>query len=214
MRKQWRSLVLVAAVLLVPIVPFLIWGQRIEHVIRNWSEQPGSGPAVAGLVVVLLGTDIFLPIPSSFVSTLAGAQLGTALATAASWLGMSLGAMLGFAVAKTWGRPWAERLSSAQELDRMQRLNEQVGPTVLVLTRALPVFAEAAVLLAGIHRLTWHRFLPPVILSNLGIALAYSTFGSFAEQNQWLAPALGISIALPVIVLAAARRWLPAAGGS
>ncbi len=207
MRDLWRSLLMITAVLLIPIVPFLLWGEQIEQWVRDWSERPGSKLMTAGLVVATLGTDVFLPIPSSFVSTLAGARLGTVLATGASWIGMTVGATLGFAIARTWGRPLAERFSSADELNHMQQLSDRLGPSVLVFTRALPVLAEAAVLLAGVHRLTWRRFLPPVVLSNLGIAWAYSAFGSFAEQNQWIAPALGISIALPLVLMAAARRW-------
>ncbi len=207
MRDLWRSLLMIAAVLLVPIVPFLLWGEHLEQLVRDWSERPKSQLMTAGLVVATLGTDVFLPIPSSFVSTLAGARLGTVLATGASWTGMTLGASLGFAIARTWGRPLAAWFSSADELNQMQQLSDRLGPSVLVFTRALPVLAEAAVLLAGVHQLTWRRFLPPVVLSNLGIAWAYSAFGSFAEQNQWIAPALGISIALPLILMAAARRW-------
>ena len=72
--------------------------------------------------------------------------------------------------------------------------------------RAVPVLAEASVLLVGIHNLSWRRFLPPVILSNLGIALAYAKFGEFAERNGWLPLALGMSIALPLLLTVVARR--------
>ena len=91
----------------------------------------------------------------------------------------------------------------------MRQLSARYGPLVLVLTRAVPVFAEASVLIVGIHRLSWRRFLPVVLLSNLGIALAYAAFGDLAEQHQWLPLALAVSIAVPVLVAVAARRWIP-----
>ena len=90
----------------------------------------------------------------------------------------------------------------------MQRVTDRYGPVVLVLTRAVPVFAEASVLIVGIHRLAWRRFLPAILLSNLGIALGYAAFGDYAEAHQWLPLALGVSIAIPVLVAAAAHRLL------
>ncbi len=89
-----------------------------------------------------------------------------------------------------------------------------VAPCVasyLVVLRAVPVLAEASVLLVGIHDLSWRRFLPPVVLSNLGIALAYAKFGELAERNGWLPLALGISVALPLLLAVVARRWILAA---
>jgi hypothetical protein len=61
------------------------------------------------------------------------------------------------------------------------------------------------VLLVGMHGLSWRRFLPPVLLSNLGLAIAYAWFGQFAERHQWLPLALAVSIALPVLMVAAFR---------
>jgi membrane protein DedA with SNARE-associated domain len=61
------------------------------------------------------------------------------------------------------------------------------------------------VLLVGMHGMSWRRFLPPVLLANLGLALAYAVFGQIAERHQWLPLALAIAIALPVIMIAAFR---------
>jgi hypothetical protein len=71
----------------------------------------------------------------------------------------------------------------------------------------VPVLAEASVLLLGMHGLSWRRFLPPVLLSNLGLALAYAAFGELAEKYSLLPLALGVSIALPVVMVALFRAW-------
>lgn len=209
MRELFRTLPLMCAVLLVPILPFLLFGGQLDTWLRGMSEDPPSQAATAAIVVGLLSTDILLPIPSSVISTMAGWQLGWWRGTLATWTGMSLGAVLGFALARRWGRPLALWFSKAEDLERMQQTSERYGPFVLVLARAVPVFAEASVLLMGIHKLSWRRFLPAVLASNLGIALAYSAFGDYAQQHQWLPLALGISIAVPVLVAALAQRWLP-----
>lgn len=209
MRELFRTLPLMCVVLLVPIVPFLFFGAQLEDWLRGIAEDPPSTPVTAALVIGLLATDILLPIPSSVISTLCGWQLGWWRGTLATWVGMNLGAILGFGLARKWGKPFALWFSKGEDLDRMHEVSQRYGPLVLVLTRAMPVFAEATVLIAGIHRLTWRRFLPAVLLSNLGIAIAYSAFGDFAQQHQWLPLALGVSVAIPVLIAAAANRWLP-----
>ncbi|PAY20019.1 DedA family protein [Rhodopirellula sp. SM50] len=209
MRELFRTLPLMCVVLLVPVLPFLFFGGHVEDWLRGVAEDPPSVAVTASLVVALLATDILLPIPSSVISTLSGWQLGWWRGTLATWVGMNLGAVIGFGLARRWGQPFALWFSSGKDLDRMHEVSERYGPLVLVLTRAMPVFAEASVLISGIHRLSWKRFLPAILLSNLGIAIAYSALGEYAQRHQWLPFALGVSIGLPVLIAAAAKRWLP-----
>ena len=209
MRELFRTLPLMCVVLLVPIIPFVFFGGQFEDWLRGMADDPPSPLTTACLVVALLSTDILLPIPSSVISTMSGWQLGWFQGTLATWIGMNLGAILGFGLAKKWGKPFALWFSKSEDLDRMRGINDQYGPLVLVLMRAMPVFAEASVLIAGIHQLSWNRFLPAVILSNFGIALAYAAFGEFAQRHQWLPLALGVSVALPVAIAAIAKRYLP-----
>ena len=82
----------------------------------------------------------------------------------------------------------------------MRELSDRYGAIVLIVTRGVTILAEASVLVMGVHRMRWRSFLPPVMLSNLGIAWAYSAFGDVAEQHHWLPLALGIAIALPVLL--------------
>jgi uncharacterized membrane protein YdjX (TVP38/TMEM64 family) len=153
----------------------------------------------------LLATDIFLPIPSSLVSTLAGWQLGALGGALSAWMGMSLGAIIGFALAKRWGQPLVAWLARKGDLERTNLLAHRFGPTLLVLGRGVPVLAEATVLLVGMHGLSWRAFLPPVLLANLGLAIAYAVFGKVAAEYQWLPLALAVSIALPVLMVAGFR---------
>ncbi len=197
-------------VLAVPIVPFLLYGEDVERWLTRWRDHPPAWPLVAGGVVLLLATDVFLPIPSSLVSTLAGSQLGAVGGTLASWIGMSVGAVVGFAIARRFGPPLVAWLTRAEDLARTRALVERYGPLLLVLGRGVPVLAEATVLLFGMHRLAWRRFLPPVLLANLGLALAYSLFGELARQYESLLVAFAVAIALPVLMVAVFRAWTKA----
>ncbi|HIF01393.1 MAG: VTT domain-containing protein [Fuerstiella sp.] len=209
MRELFRTLPLMCVVLLVPVLPFLFFGGQLERLVQGFVDDPPSAPVTMVVVIGVLATDILLPIPSSVISTLSGWQLGWLRGTLATWIGMNLGAVIGFALARRWGQPFALWFSSRDNLERMKTISDRYGPLVLVLTRAMPVFAEASVLIAGIHGLAWRRFLPAVVLSNLGIAVAYAAFGDYAEKHKWLPLALAVAVAIPVLVAAVAQRFLP-----
>jgi membrane protein DedA with SNARE-associated domain len=101
------------------------------------------------------------------------------------------------------------RISSEAELERLDRLSERFGPRLLVLVRALPVLAEASVLLFGATRLSWRRFLLPVALANLGIAAAYSVFGYFGRTENVTFYVLAASVALPLLATTMVRWRAP-----
>jgi membrane protein DedA with SNARE-associated domain len=203
MRQLFRPLVLIVLAMLVPLLPFLAWADRINGWYKQFEQHRPPALVTTALVIGSLATDIFLPIPSSVVSTLAGKQLGTLGATLASFVGMSLGAVIGFAIARRWGRGFARWFAKDEDLARMEELSLKLGPTVLVVTRAVPILAEAGVLLMGVNRLPWQQFLPPVLLANLGLSLVYAVSG----ENLSFVYAMAGAIALPVLA-ACVVRWV------
>jgi uncharacterized membrane protein YdjX (TVP38/TMEM64 family) len=206
MRDLFRSFPLVIAVLLVPIIPFVLLGGRIDEWFDQWKERSHDPWLTAGVVIGVLATDIFLPIPSSMVSTAAGGELGWLLGTVASTLGMSIGAIAGFALARGLGETFTRWFTKRESLDQMQALCQKYGASVIILTRGVPILAEASVLLLGLRQLSWRKFLPPLLLSNFGLSLVYAIFGDLSAQLDATPLALAVSILLPVIV-AAVVQW-------
>lgn len=207
-RALFRSLPIVLAVLAVPIVPFVLLGGSLDDWFQRWTESAPDKATSAALVVGLLTTDIFLPIPSSMVSTFGGGRLGWWLGTLASWAGMSLGSILGFALARRLGPAFTRWFARRESLAQMRLLGERYGPSVIVLTRGVPILAEASVLLLGLERLAWRKFLPPLLLANLGLSLVYAVFGHFAAEWNATPLALAVSILLPVLVAVVVQRRL------
>ena len=203
-----RLVVLVLIALAVPAVPFLVAGPAIENRLQAWLEAHQNHGAIAAGVVAILAIDVLLPVPSSLVSTLAGDRLGILLATAATWFGMSIGAIVAFALARRFGRPWAARLGNAADIDRASLLGDRFGAALIVLARGVPLLAEASVLALGLAQMPWRKFLPALFLSNLGIALVYAAFGHFARQRGTTGVALAASIALPAAAALVARAWV------
>ncbi len=208
MQDFLRPLLLLSIVLLVPIIPLLVWGELFTHSLVVWQESPPGRGVIAAVIVAVLAADIFLPIPSGPVSTLAGAELGTVGGTLFCWLGMTSGAVLAYGLAWRWGRAVALRFSNEKDLARLEASAKVHDVWLLIITRPLPVFAEASVLLAGLLRIPWHRFLLTVAVSNLAIAGTYSMLGEYAAERAWLPGAVCLSLAVPVgLALVARRRW-------
>ncbi len=206
-RSLLRPLLLISLALLVPIVPFLLLGDGFETRMQQWVQQEWSFETRFWLIVWVLSVDILLPIPSSGVSTYAGGTLGFGLGALASWMGMSLGAISGFVLARWLGRPFAQRFGGVDVL-RMEQSQQRYGPALLIMTRPLPILAEACVLLLGVLCLPWRRFLPVVLLSNLAISVTYAAFGAYFGERDSLAVAVIASVLLPMAVaLLVRQRW-------
>ena len=205
-----RSLLLVTLTLAIPIVPLAILGLSFEEQVAEWLDTERHPALNFGLIVLALATDIFLPIPSSAVSTYAGGSgMGFWPAAAASWIGMTAGATLGFGLAKLCGERFVSKRTSEDDRSRMTVLTKKYGPLAIVITRALPILAEACVLLMGATGLTWRRFLPPVLVANLVISIVYAAFGLYFEGSDALPYAVVASGTVPLLIALFARRWLP-----
>ncbi|MCA9076848.1 MAG: VTT domain-containing protein [Planctomycetaceae bacterium] len=206
-RRLLPPLLLISLVLLVPVMPFLILGDGFESRVQAWVQQEWSFATRFWLIVAVLSVDILLPIPSSGVSTYAGGTLGFAAGTLASWLGMSLGAIVGFALARGLGRPFAIRFGGV-DVETMEQSSLHYGPAALVVTRALPILAEACVLLMGVVRMSWRRFLPPVLMSNAAISVTYAAFGAYFSEQGSLSLAVIASVLLPMAITLVIRERL------
>lgn len=203
-----RPLLLLALALLVPVIPFVLLGDDFEESARKLISREWTTVEQFALIAGVLSTDILLPIPSSAVSTYAGGVLGTWWGACASWLGMSAGSILGFTLARACGRPLASRMAGPDELVRMERVVADYGMLAIVITRPLPVLAEACVLFTGATGFSWRRFLPPMLLANAAISLVYAVFGAYAFEHDAMPLAIAAALVGPVIVMLIVRRQM------
>lgn len=199
---RWTLLLLaLLAAILVPFVLFESWFEAVgARIVSGGMPQGIAAVAVAGF----LALDIFLPVPSSIVSTAAGALFGFAAGTLVIWLGMTAGCLLGYAVgARSVG--WARRLVGEDGLRRAAAVAERHGSWGLAASRAVPVLAEASVILAGLIRAPFGRFLLVTTAANLGVAGAYAAIGAFSMSVGSFLLTFAGAIALPGLAMLAAR---------
>lgn len=195
-----KPLLLLTVVLILPLVLLAVWGEAFYTVAQHWQSEPPA-PWLLGLAIVgILASDVFLPVPSGPISTLAGSQLGIVVGTLVSTVGMTIGAVIAFALAKAWGRPLAERYSSPPQLAELEQSCSEHGVWMLLITRPLPILAEACALLVGALQMSWRQFLPTIVVSNLLISATYAMLGQQAAQYGWLPLAVCASAALPLLI--------------
>jgi len=204
MRELILPILLIAVALAIPVLPFLGFGPALETAIQRYLEGTADPSVVAAMVIGLLATDVFLPVPSSVVGTVAGEVLGFWRATAASWIGLMFGAIIAFFLARLFGRPLAQRFARSEDLGRVDHLSQRWGPAVLAIARPVPLLAEASVLLFGATGRSWRRFLIPVAVANLAIAVGYSALGHWVH----LPTALVVSIVIPTLAIVATPKIL------
>lgn len=161
----------------------------------------GHGGAMAALVgVVLLIADVILPVPSSLVMIAHGALFGVALGTALSLIGSVGAALAGFALGRRGGR-LLDRLVSAEERERIERMLEQWGALAIVVTRPVPLLAEATAVMAGASAMSWQRVAIASFAGSLPPSLLYALTGSVAASFQ------NVTLMFCFILLISAAFW-------
>lgn len=203
-RLGWPLLAATAGAIL--IVPYL----AVEAQLDTWGAAllaaTRAHPLAAALLIVsLLAGDVLLPVPSSAINALAGALFGWAAGAALIWVGLGLGCLLGYALGAGGARPLAKHLVGDAEL---ARAIGRFGPAVsvsLVLTRAVPVLAEAGTLAAGAAGMPIGRYLLITGLANAGVALVYAGVGAAALNANSFLLAFAAAAGLPALAWAAWR---------
>jgi uncharacterized membrane protein YdjX (TVP38/TMEM64 family) len=209
LRKHSRLLLLSLLLLLFILIPFGIG----EEPIQRWTQEILHGQRSRGGIAValcgLLALDIVLPVPSSLVSTGAGLLLGFWKGALVSWIGMWLGCLVGYGMGRKMAQKPVQRLVGAQEYETISALMARYGDRTIALCRAVPVLAEASVLLAGMFGMPFRRFALLTAVSNLGISLVYAAVGAYSVQTGSFLLAFAGAILVPLLIMGIVRHLQP-----
>jgi uncharacterized membrane protein YdjX (TVP38/TMEM64 family) len=208
-------LALAAGAIAVPVIPWILWGARLDHAVADWLDPLPPPAVLAAAEIGVLAADIILPVPSSLVATLGGASLGVAVGTLCGSVGLTIGSLAGWLLGRIAGRRSFEALD-AHERAAVAARRRTLGPLLVVVSRPMPIRAEAGALKAGAAGMTWPTFLAAAAPANGVIALAWSLAGAYgrnADSLQWVALA---AVAVPAVIAAAVAayrgdRGIPAA---
>jgi uncharacterized membrane protein YdjX (TVP38/TMEM64 family) len=156
-------------------------------------------PSAVIIVNALLVADVLLPIPSSLLMVANGALLGLLWGAAASLVSATLSALLAFWLGRR-GAPWLMRRISPQERARAEHFFDRWGAMAVMVTRPVPILAEATGVLAGTTGLGWARFGAAAAAGNLPPALLYAFAGAMARRATY-------GLLVFAILLAIAALW-------
>jgi len=193
--KKWRFVAaFVLITLMVPLVPFAIFGELPGE---TWVEHP-SALYVFGLGILVLAGDIFLPVPSSLIAVFLGARLGFGVGSLAIMIGLSLGTAVGYYSGWYGGYPLVARSVPPAQLEWLHNLENRLGYLSLALVRSIPILAEASVLAAGAARWSPRHVLGYLFVANLCLAAVYAFFGATSSATNSAALLFAGGVVVPV----------------
>jgi uncharacterized membrane protein YdjX (TVP38/TMEM64 family) len=148
-----RLLALLVAAAVIVGAPFLLFGDALdvllsqERLLAEFGEYRSFAWIVA---LLLLLSDVFLPIPNSAVMAAMGMLYGPLLGGVVSALGLLVSGLFGYGVCRLLGRPAALRLVGARDLDKGEAVFRRGGELAVIVSRPIPLLSEAIACLAGI----------------------------------------------------------------
>lgn len=206
MANAWiRWCLLALAVLALITLPFVLIDESLTKSVEEFTRSGPSRPLIATVLTLLLALDVFLPVPSSLIATASGVLLGFMQGSLVTWMGMQAGALIGYALGRSAGRGAARRFVGEGELRRAEHSHCRWGGFSLVVSRAVPVLAESSVLLAGLVRMPFARFVAWTGASNAAISMVYASVGAYALETRAFLMAFAASMLLPGALLGANR---------
>lgn len=150
--------------------------------------------ALAG--VGLLIVDVVAPVPSSIVMLANGMLFGPGWGAVLSVIGGIGAAWVGYwigARGENIGRRWL----GEEALTRANGFFQKHGMLALIVSRPVPMLAEAMTIIAGMAKMPARSFFPAILLGLLPTAVIYAVAGAYALNVQ-----SGIYVFLAVLLLA------------
>jgi uncharacterized membrane protein YdjX (TVP38/TMEM64 family) len=214
-RLFWLFLILA----LVVLIPFVIWGSGFERTFSRegaiaWLTGYGRWAGVVG--ILLLMSDLFLPIPATAVMAALGFVYGPVVGGLIATLGSILSGALAYLLCRWFGRPAALRVLGPEDLADGERLFARVGGWLVVLSRWLPVFPEVIACMAGLARMPPLSFFIALVCGSAPLGFVFAVIGHAGVAYPVVAIALSAGLP-PLLWLAVqpyfrARRLTPLDG--
>lgn len=201
--------VAIAIILAGILIPFAIWGGRFDAAFslegaQAWITAHGSWAWLAGML--LLMSDIVLPVPATIVMSALGLVHGWWLGGLLASAGAFLAGMAAYAACRWLGRPAALWIAGGQGLERGERLFSRHGGWLVALSRWMPVLPEAVACLAGLVRMDARVFAISLACGCVPVGFAFAGIGALGKSSP--GAAVTLSAVLPVCLWLAARQWL------
>jgi uncharacterized membrane protein YdjX (TVP38/TMEM64 family) len=182
-------------------IPFLLWDDTFTRLFSGdemvaWLRARGGFGWAAG--ILLLVSDLFLPIPGTAVMAALGFVYGPLVGGIVSVAGSFLSGMAAYGLCRAVGHRAALRLVGADDLAKGERLFARSGGWIVALSRCLPLLPEVIACLAGLARMPLRNFSVALACGAIPMGFVFAGIGSLGEERPGLA--IGLSLALPPVL--------------
>jgi len=212
---RWWAWLIAGAIFVALTVALIAWWQPIyaffaaPEQVRAWVEGLGAwGPLV--IVLLQMSQTLLAPIPGQAIGAVSGYLYGPWLGTLYSMIGLVLGSLILFLLARRFGRPLAARLIGGSSMARLDELVERGGGLFFFLLWLFPFTPDdLASLAAGLTCMRLGQFLLLMPLARLpGVFVSVWLGANVADNVAHIPPAwwvvLFVAIAIGAVVL---WRW-------
>lgn len=208
---SWKGWLVAGLVLAVLVAATILWWRPVygflsdQEQIRAWVEGSGVWGPLAIILLTIIQA-LLAPIPGQAIQIVSGYLYGPWLGTLYAGIGIIIGSIITFSLARRFGRPLVVRLIGQQSMARLDDLVRRGGAPFFFLIWLFP-FApdDLACLGAGLTPMPAGQFLVLMIVGRLPGILVSIMIGANAVQIEpvWWLVLLGV-IAVAVLAL---WRW-------
>ncbi len=206
MKLIFKILVLFIGLALAFAVSFYFFGDQTEVIFSRercveWFGNQKETAWIWGLV--LLVSDILLPIPATGVMAALGAVYGFLPGTCISFTGSFLAGLAGYGAARMPGRRFIQWMATDEEILRFKSFFDRFGGVAVILSRAMPIMPETITILAGFSRMKFLGFSLALAAGTLPVSILFTWMGTGqgVEQPAGILLAVGLpALAWPVFI--------------
>lgn len=186
---------------------WMIWGGGWESHFSfegsvRWLQESGPWAWLAG--ILLLASDLVLPVPGTMVVSALGYVYGTLLGGAVATVGLMVAGLTGYGVGRLCGEGVARRWLGDGDFEKGRRLFRSGGGWMVALSRALPILPEVISCTAGLVRMPFRRFVVALACGSVPMGFLFAEIGnSGREAPGW---AVALSVVIPALLWVAAAK--------
>ena len=197
------------------IVTYLIWGDTFEKHLagdkaKNWLLD--FGPWTWAIAILLLISDVLLPIPATAVLATLGLIYGTLVGGLIGCAGTFLSGTAAYFICRAMGERAARFLMGERGLERSRRFFTKSGGWLVALSRWMIILPEMVSCLAGLTRMPPRRYFAALACGTIPMSFTYAAIGAAAGDDRPFL-ALAVSAAVPVFLWPAAQWFLGRSAG-
>ncbi|MGJ8672308.1 TVP38/TMEM64 family protein [Rubritalea sp.] len=166
----------------------LLTQEDIVQIVKDSQQWPKLW--VALIIIGLLTSDILIPVPGIVVVSLAGFLLGPFWGAFCGAVGLTLAGVCGYTLCRIYGYRMLHKIYKDEDtLQDMRETFHRHSVMVLLLSRAAPMFPEAASCLAGSTQMPFLKFLAAFATSCTIYSTIVAIAGSLSSSDD-LTPAI------------------------